>query len=178
MDLQKMVVDICELIEDTVSEYKPLAQEKALSLNCELPEQNIDICLDHDKIRQVLINLISNSIKFTPEGGQIRVACTRKDEEVQFSVQDSGVGIAKEDMRRLFDKFTQFNRKPGSEEKGTGLGLAIVKKLVEMHNGRIDVESAIDQGTTFTISLPLTSRAKVEDRPEEMDELVETVLGN
>jgi len=178
MDLQKIVVDICKLIEDIVSEYKPLAQERALSLDCELPEQNINICLDPDKIRQVLINLISNSIKFTPEGGQVRVACTMKDEEVQFSVQDSGVGIAKEDMRRLFDKFTQFNRKPGSEEKGTGLGLAIVKKLVEMHNGRIDVESAIDQGTTFTISLPLTSIAKVEDRPGEMDELVETVLGN
>jgi PAS domain S-box-containing protein len=179
MDLHKEVVDICKLIQDTVSEYKPLAQEKGLSLNCELPGHNIDISLDPDKMRQVLVNLISNSIKFTSEGGEIKVTCIKRDEEVQFSVRDTGIGIAKEDMIRLFNKFTQFSKNSSLKEKGTGLGLAIVKKLVEMHDGRINVESAIGQGTTFTISLPLTNQTEeVEGSLKEIDGLVEDTLGN
>ncbi len=178
MDLQKTVVDVCELIKDTVSEYKPLAKENSLSLDYEVPEHNIDVCLDSDKIRQVLINLVSNSIKFTPEGGWVRVTCTGKDEEVQFIIQDSGVGVTKEDLPKLFDKFTQFGRKAGPGEKGTGLGLSIVKKLVEMHGGRIKVESEVGRGTTFIISLPLTTEVTAENLPSETDELIENTLAN
>jgi len=178
LDLQKTVVNICELIKDTVSNYKPLAQEKNLSLDFEVPEEGIGICLDPDRIKQILINLISNSIKFTPEGGWIKVGCVEQDGEVRICVHDSGIGVAKEDMPKLFDKFTQFGRKAGPGEKGTGLGLAIVKKLVDMHDGRIDVESEPNKGTTFTITLPLTTEAPVEDLPAETDELVENTLTN
>ncbi|MBC8392808.1 MAG: HAMP domain-containing histidine kinase [Deltaproteobacteria bacterium] len=178
LPLSKTNVDICSLVEETVSECKPLAEKRSLSLECELPADNIDVCLDPEQTKLVLTNLISNSIKFTPEGGRISVTCLRKDEEVQFSVQDSGVGIAKEDMVKLFEKFAKFSKKPGSEVKGAGLGLAIAKKLVDMHDGRINVESEIDKGATFTISLPLTSIIEVENMPEEMDEVVETVQGN
>ncbi len=174
--LSKKDVDICELIEETVSECKSLAQKKTLSLECELPEQTIDVCLDPEQTKLVLTNLISNSIKFTPEGGQIKVTCLRQDEEVQFSVQDSGVGIATEDMVKLFEKFAKFSKKPGSEVKGAGLGLAIVKKLVEMHDGRINVESEIDQGATFTVSLPLTCMAEVENLSGEISLTDRTVL--
>jgi PAS domain S-box-containing protein len=178
LDLQKTVVNICELIKDTVSNCKPLAQKKSLSLDFEVPEEGIDIYLDPDRTKEILINLISNSIKFTPEGGWIKVTCNKLDEEFRFSVQDSGVGIAKDDMPRLFDKFTQFGRKAGPGEKGTGLGLAIVKKLVDMHNGRIEVESELNKGTTFTIILPLTTEAPAEDLPAETDEFVENTLKN
>ncbi len=178
LDLQKTVVNICELIKDTVSNCKALAQEKSLSLDCEVPEQSVDICLDPDGIKEVLMNLISNSIKFTSEGGWIKVTCTERDGEVLVSVRDSGVGIAEEDIPKLFDKFTQFGRKAGPGEKGTGLGLAIVKKLIEMHGGKIDVESEVNQGTTFTISLPLTTQAVAEALPLETDEFVETTLVN
>jgi len=178
LDLQKTVVNICELIKDTVSNCKALAQEKSLSLDCEVPEQSIDICLDPDGIKEVLMNLISNSIKFTSEGGWIKVTCTERDGEVLVSVRDSGVGIAEEDIPKLFDKFTQFGRKAGPGEKGTGLGLAIVKKLIEMHGGKIDVESEVNQGTTFTIALPLTTQAVAEALPLETDEFVETTLVN
>jgi len=177
-NLQKTVVNICDLIKDTVSEYKPLAEKKTISLDCEVPEQGIDICLDSDKTKEVLINFISNSIKFTPEGGRVKVTCSTQNQEVQICVQDSGIGIAKEDIPKLFDKFTQFGRKSGPGEKGTGLGLAIAKKLVEMHGGKIDVESKVDKGTTFTISLPLTTETKAEDLPVETDEFVETTLAN
>jgi len=178
LDLQKTVVNICELIKDTVSNYEPLAQKKGICLDCKVPEQSVDICLDPDKTKEVLINLISNSIKFTPEGGWVKIICTEQDKEVFVSVQDSGVGIAKEDIPKLFDKFTQFGRKDGPGEKGTGLGLAIVKKLVEMHGGKIEVESKVNKGTTFTIFLPLTTETKAEGLAVETDELVESTLAN
>jgi len=176
LDLQKTVVDICKLIKDTVSEYKALAEEKELSLDYEVPEVGIDVCLNPDKIKEVLTNLISNSLKFTPEGGWVKVVCNEQDREVQICVQDSGVGIARQDIPKLFDKFTQFGRKAGPGEKGTGLGLAIAKKLVEMHSGKIEVQSEVDQGTTFTVSLPLTTEVSIENLPSETDELVENTL--
>ena len=178
LDLQRTVVNICELIKDTVSDYKALAQEKGISLDCEIPQRRVDICLDPDRIKEVLINLISNSLKFTHEGGWVKVTCGEHNGEARVSIQDSGVGIAKEDMPKLFDKFTQFGRKAGPGEKGTGLGLAIAKKLVGMHDGRIEVESEVNRGTTFTISLPLTTEVTAEDLPAEADELVENTLGN
>jgi len=178
LDLRKTVINICELIQDTISNYKSLAQENGLSLDFKIPQKSVEICLDPDKTKEVLINLISNSIKFTPEGGWIKIICTEEDGEVLVSVQDSGVGIAKEDIPKLFDKFTQFDRKAGPGEKGTGLGLAIVKKLVEMHDGQIKVESEVGQGTIFTISLPLTTETLAEDLPAEADELVENTLAN
>lgn len=178
LDLQRTVVNICELIKDTASDYESLAQENGVHLDCEVPQKSVDICLDPDKTKEVLINLISNSLKFTPEGGWVRVICTEQDKEVLVSVQDSGAGIAKEDIPKLFDKFTQFGRKAGPGEKGTGLGLAIVKKLVEMHGGKIKVESEVDKGTTFTISLPLTTEAKADGLCAETDKLVESALVN
>ncbi len=178
LDLQKTVVNICELIKDTVSNYEPLAQENGLRLDFEVPQKSVDICLDPDKFKEVLINLISNSIKFTPEGGWIKVICTEQDKEILVSIQDSGVGIAKEDIPKLFDKFTQFGRKAGPGEKGTGLGLAIAKKLVEIHSGKIEVESKVNKGTTFTISLPLIAKAVARDLSTEMDELVENTIAN
>ncbi|MBN1805982.1 MAG: response regulator [Sedimentisphaerales bacterium] len=176
LTLNKTVVNICELIKNTVSEYQVLTQEKNIGLDCEVPEISIDICIDSDRIKQVLINLISNSLKFTPEQGWIKVTCDQRDGEVFISVQDSGVGIAEEDIPKLFDKFTQFGRKDGPGAKGTGLGLTITKKLVELHEGNIKVESEINKGTTFIISLPLTTEAAAENLHSVTDELVENTL--
>ena len=178
LDLQKNVVNICELIKKTFSEYKTLAEEKGISLDYEIPQRSVDICLDPDKTKEVLMNLISNCLKFTPKGGWVKVSCREQEGEVLVSVQDSGVGIAKQDIAKLFDKFTQFGRKAGPGEKGTGLGLAIVKKLVEMHGGKIEVESEVNRGTTFTISLPLIAKAMAEDLSTEMDGLVENTIVN
>jgi len=178
LDLQKTVVNICELIKSTVSDYQPLAQENGIHLACEVPQKSVDICLDPDKTKEVLMNLISNSLKFTPENGWVKVVCAERDGEVLVSVQDSGVGIAKEDIPKLFDKFTQFGRKAGPGEKGTGLGLAIAKKLVEMHGAKIEVESELGRGTTFTISLPLATKPVAEGLLSETDQLVENTLAD
>ncbi len=178
LELQKAIINICDLIESTVSDYQSLAQDKGIHLDCEVPDEGVNICLDPDRIEEVLTNLLSNSLKFTPEGGRVKVICVERDGEILVSVQDSGVGIAKEDIPRLFNKFTQFGRKAGPGEKGTGLGLAIVKKLVDMHDGRIEVESKPNKGTTFTITLPSTTKAPAEDLSAETDELIENTLAN
>ena len=178
LDLQKTVVNICKLIEDTVSDYKALAEEKDICLDYEVPQRSVNIGLDPDKTKEVLMNLISNSLKFTPEKGWVKVVCAERDGEVLVSVQDSGVGIAKQDIPKLFDKFTQFGRKAGPGEKGTGLGLAIAKKLVEMHGGNIEVESEVGRGTTFTISLPLVTKSIEDGLLVNTDELVENTLAD
>jgi PAS domain S-box-containing protein len=178
LNLQTSVVDISKLIKDTVSDYKSVALEKGICLDCEVPQETVNIRLDPDRAVEILTNLISNSLKFTPEGGWVKVICTKQNEEILVSVRDSGVGIAQEDIPRLFDKFTQFGREAGPGEKGTGLGLAIVKKLVEMHNGRIEVESEMDKGTTVNISLPFMVGLEAEDISEETDELLESTHAN
>ena len=178
LELQTSLIDICELIKGIVSDYEPLAQEKNIRLDHEVPEHNLNICLDPDKIHEVLTNLISNSLKFTPEGGWIKVTCGSQDNHVLLTVQDSGVGVAEEDIPKLFDKFTQFGRKAGPGEKGTGLGLAIAKKLVEMHGGTIDVKSEVNKGTTFAISIPMTAGAETENLSAETDEVMESALTN
>jgi len=154
MDWQAVSVNICKLIGDTVSNCKALAQENGISLDYEVPQRSVYIRVDPDKTKQVLINLISNSLKFTPKGGWVKVICAEQDREILISVEDCGVGIAKEVIPKLFDKFTQFGREAGPGEKGTGLGLAISKGIVELAKGQIWAESEPGKGSTFTFSLP------------------------
>jgi signal transduction histidine kinase len=109
---------------------------------------------DERKVKQVLLNLLSNAVKFTPEGGQIRLRANWTDGAVEIAVSDTGIGIAPEDQTTIFEEFRQV----GSDERkreGTGLGLTLAKKFVELHGGRIWVESELGQGSTFTFTLPL-----------------------
>ena len=110
---------------------------------------------DERRIRQVIFNLLSNAVKFTPAGGSVDVASGRLDGEVRVSVGDTGPGIAPEDQERIFDEFQQTDL--GAQRGGTGLGLALSKRLIELHGGRIWVESELGQGSTFTFALPLES---------------------
>jgi signal transduction histidine kinase len=110
---------------------------------------------DERRIRQVVFNLLSNAVKFTPPGGSVDVASARLDGEVRVSVADTGPGIAPEDQERIFEEFQQTGL--GVQREGTGLGLALSKRLVELHGGRIWVESDFGQGSTFTFALPLES---------------------
>ena len=174
--LQISSVNICELVENTVLDCRTLGQEQGVRLDCEVPQTGIDVRLDSDKTKEVLMNLISNSLKFTPEGGWAKVTCAVRDGRVLLTVRDSGIGIAKEDIPKLFDKFTQFVRKDGPGEKGTGLGLAIAKKLVDKHGGTIKVESESGKGTTFVVSLPLAAEAEAGDVSAKADELVEHAI--
>jgi signal transduction histidine kinase len=108
---------------------------------------------DERKVKQVVLNLLSNAVKFTPEGGGISLTAVGRDGVVEISVSDTGIGIAPEDQTAIFEEFRQV----GSDERkreGTGLGLTLAKKFVELHGGRIRVESALGRGSTFIFTLP------------------------
>jgi two-component system, OmpR family, phosphate regulon sensor histidine kinase PhoR len=118
---------------------------------------------------------MSNSIKFTPEGGRISVSVHRREEHLVIQISDTGYGIPKDSLPRIFERFYRV-RRPGKEIKGTGLGLAIVNKIVNGHGGRIDVESEINKGTTFTVLLPLERKQPLDALPEQVDEHLEATL--
>ena len=112
------------------------------------------VIADRKKVEQILFNLVGNAIKFTPEGGTIKISVIEEKEESQISVSDTGIGIKEEDLETIFESFGQLDSSVTKRYKGAGLGLAITKRLVQMHNGRIWVESKLDKGSKFTFTLP------------------------
>jgi two-component system phosphate regulon sensor histidine kinase PhoR len=113
------------------------------------------ISADEDLLSQVWINLIHNSIKFTPEGGLVRVALCRRPERIEVSIADTGIGIAHEDQPHIFERFYKADKARRHSEGGSGLGLSIARKVVEMHRGSIAVRSDPGAGATFLVELPL-----------------------
>lgn len=154
MELNKRLVYPLLLIKDQLASFKAEAENKKIVLSENLPAELPQLYIDPDRITQVLVNLIGNALKFTPEGGSVIVEAKELDESIQIQVSDTGVGIAKENFSRLFDRFQQIDRKPGPGAKGTGLGLAISKSIVELHKGKIWVESEMGKGSRFVFTLP------------------------
>jgi signal transduction histidine kinase len=113
-----------------------------------------DIVADERKVKQILLNLLSNAVKFTPEGGRIGVTATAAEDVITIAVSDTGIGIAPEDQAAIFEEFRQVGRDDARKQEGTGLGLTLAKKFVELHGGRIWVQSQLGQGSTFTFTLP------------------------
>jgi signal transduction histidine kinase len=114
-----------------------------------------DIVADERKVKQILLNLLSNAVKFTSEGGRVGLTATAIDGVITISVSDSGIGIAPEDQAAIFEEFRQVGRDDTRKQEGTGLGLTLAKKFVELHGGRIWVESRVGQGSTFNFTLPI-----------------------
>ena len=110
---------------------------------------------DERKVKQVLLNLLSNAVKFTPEGGRISLTAGRPAGMVEIAVTDTGIGIAPEDQAAVFEEFRQVGSDETRKQEGTGLGLTLAKKFVELHGGRIWVESELGGGATFTFTLPV-----------------------
>ncbi|MDP1852588.1 MAG: hybrid sensor histidine kinase/response regulator [Candidatus Omnitrophota bacterium] len=158
LPLHKSIVDASQILHDLFVFHKDTAEQKGVKFNLEAPLHRIPIYLDRERIIQVLVNLISNAIKFTKEGGSIKVKLTEDERELVFSVEDTGIGIAESDMGKIFDKFQQFSDAQGMGQKGTGLGLSIAKKIVEIHKGRIWFYSKLGEGSEFSFSLPKYSQ--------------------
>jgi signal transduction histidine kinase len=137
--------------------FRPEAQEKNVKLELRIPEDLPRLWADPDKLSEILMNLISNAFKFTPSGGQVTVSGTKDGDFVHVSVKDTGVGIPKESLNSVFNKFEQVKPTEGlvRKTKGTGLGLTIVKGFVEAHGGRVWIESETDKGTTVHFTLPV-----------------------
>lgn len=153
MELKREKIDLSRLITNVANDFAPKADAKGIKLILEVPKDEIIINADRDKITQVLFNIINNAVKFT-EKGSITVSCVNKNYSAEIIIKDTGMGISKDNMPKLFGKFQQFGRTAGGGEKGTGLGLAIAKSIIELHNGKITAESALDKGTEFYIFLP------------------------
>jgi PAS domain S-box-containing protein len=168
LDLSKVEAGKMELdcekfyLSDAIAEIKtiisPLAIKKNIHLDVRIDSQLGTIDADKTKFKQILYNLISNSIKFTDEKGYVTIEAHRSGALVQVSISDTGIGIAKNDMDKLFQPFKQLNPCLNRKYEGTGLGLALVKKFVEMHGGKIRVESKIGEGSIFTFVIPLEQK--------------------
>ncbi len=155
--------NLIEVLTPLVGEAQLIAQTRSINLEF-LPEETGTLSLDKDRISQAFSNLLSNALKYTPEQGTITVRITKRAQCegvtpsangcVQIDVQDSGVGIPKPDLEKLFEKFYQAKNTPLVNEKGSGLGLALVKHVTEAHGGRVSVASEVGHGSTFTVLLP------------------------
>src|SRR5262249_968893 len=141
-------------IEDAVNMLAPLAQNRGVALSASIEAEVPYVRADPMRLRQILYNLISNAVKFTDRDGSVRVSAAVDSRGIAIRVSDSGIGIAAEDMSRLFRAFEQLKLPSGDRPGGTGLGLALTKRLIDMHGGTIDVTSKVGSGIVFTVLLP------------------------
>jgi signal transduction histidine kinase len=139
------------LVSEAIELARPLAEDKHISLTADLTAPDARVVCDHGRIVQVFGNLLGNAVKFTNEGGAVRLDVALGEGVVRFAVTDTGVGISEEQLPHVFDRYWQGGRQPAG---GVGLGLAIAKGIVEAHHGTLDVESTRGKGTTFSFVLP------------------------
>jgi two-component system phosphate regulon sensor histidine kinase PhoR len=147
---------ISDIIHRTAAIVQTRAAEKNLTINIDVPDDLPAVQGDPDMIRQVLLNLIDNAINYTQPGGTVLVRAAVEQGELMVDVQDNGIGITPENLSRLFERFYRVDKARSREMGGTGLGLAIVKHIVEAHKGKVQVESKVGRGSTFSFRLPLT----------------------
>jgi signal transduction histidine kinase/CheY-like chemotaxis protein len=166
MELNLAPCDLAQLVAQSLATLEPLAERGAVSLQLNTGDVS-DVVVDAGKVKQILYNLLSNAIKFTPEGGQVAVTLLRVTDGVQFTVADTGIGIASADRERVFQEFQQIDAGPDRHYEGTGLGLALTRRFVEMHGGRIWVESELGQGSQFHVVLPNLEPADVPSTDDD-----------
>jgi len=142
------------LVLDCIKAVEKTAQEKQIALQKKLPDNFPTLIGDKELLKTALINLLGNAVKYTPEGGQIIFSLSEGEAEVVFEVSDTGYGISEEELPRIFEKFYRSKNPNILEQKGSGLGLAMTAEIVQLHEGKIEVESELNKGTHFTVRLP------------------------
>jgi signal transduction histidine kinase len=150
-----------EVVQTAVAEVESLAAEKKLALKVAAPADLPRARGDERRITQVLLNLVGNAIKFT-EVGEVRVEVTASGGAFLISVADTGPGIAEADQQKIFEEFQQADSSSTRKKGGTGLGLSIAKRIIELHGGRIWVESSLGKGSTFSLTLPIHVERQTE----------------
>jgi signal transduction histidine kinase len=180
MELELSDFSLRETLDSSLKMLKEKAMKCGIALAMDLnPEADITICADQRKLKQILFNLISNSVKFTPEGGKIDVIAQRDGDFIEITIADNGIGISAEDIPKLFKPFTQLESVYTKEFEGTGLGLALNRQLVELHGGRIWVDSQIGVGSSFIFTIPLdltAARKPAAKKPDIVAGTGNTVL--
>ena len=149
--------DIGEILVEIEMLLKNKAEERGISLRLEKPEGPAVASGDPHRLKQIFLNLVNNAITYTPETGSVTISAEVLEDVVQVKVRDTGIGIKKEEIPRIFERFYRIDKDRSRNSGGTGLGLAIVKHLVEAHHGEIDVESEQGKGTVFTVRLKRAS---------------------
>jgi CheY-like chemotaxis protein/anti-sigma regulatory factor (Ser/Thr protein kinase) len=142
-------------IESVAQVMRGMAAQRNVALEIDVAEGTGEIETDHAKLKQILYNLMSNAVKFSRTGGVVTVRARRAGEMISIAVIDRGIGIAADDLEVIFDEFRQIESTTNRQFGGTGLGLSLVKRLVELQRGTIEVESALGEGSTFTVTLPV-----------------------
>jgi len=145
--------DLSEFLEHIMEEMLPIARKNNLELLFTKFQEKIEVLGDKERLRQVMINLIDNAIKYTNAGGNITLSCERANDGVRIEVKDTGTGISQEHLPRIFERFYRIDKERSREAGGTGLGLAIVKHIIEAHGSKVDVQSEVTKGSTFSFSL-------------------------
>lgn len=155
LPLAQEIVDLNALVQESAAVFEPLMEEKGVQLLIQLPPTASTVTADRSRIRQVLHNLLANALRHTPSGGQVTIAVAQPAGRLRLTVQDTGEGIAPEDLEHIFDRFYRTDPSRSRETGGSGLGLAIVKAIVEAHGGEVIAASpGVGRGTRFTIFLP------------------------
>ena len=158
LPLFRQPTDISEWISNTLLAFEPLAEEDQVTLSSSLPSALPELTIDSARMSQVIHNLLGNALRHTPPGGSIEVVVTTRADVLEIAVRDTGEGITPADLAHVFDRFYRADRTRTRSTGGAGLGLAIAKAIAEAHGGTIHVASQLNQGSTFTITLPLVSR--------------------
>lgn len=154
MELSPEKFEMWELLKELNNTIEPFATKKNIEMSLVLPEESVKLYADRIKVKQVLYNLLSNAVKFTPNDGKVGVEVHAKSRMAIITVFDTGIGISRDDISKLFQPFKQLDSTTSRKYEGTGLGLALVKKFVEMHGGKIWVESEPEKGSRFTFTIP------------------------
>jgi len=149
-------VELVSFLNRIVDMNNMLAQRKNIKIALHTDEDSIQIVVDPEKMEQVFNNLLSNAVKFSYPGSDIEVKLLKQDKKVQVRIADQGTGMKSEDVKQVFLPFTKISKKGTSGEKGTGLGLSIVKRIIDEHQGSVEVDSEKGKGTIFNIRIPLS----------------------
>ncbi len=176
-ELQYEEFYIDELLHEVLSTMTPLAEKKEITITASIDPDIDELVADRIKIKQILFNLLSNAVKFTPEGGSVSVHAERVQEGegggFRFSVKDTGIGIPPDETEKIFDEFEQVDSSTSRQQMGAGLGLSLTKKLVEIHGGKISVQSSLGKGSVFSFTIPET--VVTDEEETEPAEAVEAV---
>lgn len=157
--LMRQETDVERMLREVLEKVRPQMTQKRIALRSTIPDKLPKMKVDKDKVVATLVNLLGNAAKYTPEGGQVQFRVQTKDSSLQIDVEDNGIGISAAELPKVFDKFFRSSDPRVQEQIGSGLGLALAQEVVRLHGGKLNVQSELNKGTRFTVTLPVEGRS-------------------